>query len=43
MRLVLDELNVPKRHWPWLLLLLGHPADGQVQSPKRRMDVVEWV
>lgn len=43
MRLVLDELNVPKRHWPWLLLLLGHPADGQAQSPKRRMDVVEWV
>ena len=42
-RKVLDELNVPARHLPWLLILLGHPLDAGQAAPRRRTDVVTWV
>ena len=40
---LLNELNVPARHQPWLLLLLGHPANTESKSPLRRSDVVAWI
>ena len=43
LRSLLTELNVPSRHRPWLMLLLGYPKDHASQSPKRRQDVVEWI
>ena len=39
----LDELKVPQRHRPWLLLLLGYPTGDASAAPKRRQDVVEWI
>lgn len=41
-RELLNGLNVPERHQPWLILLLGHPVSVEVKSPQRRQDVVAW-
>lgn len=42
-RSFLNELSIPARHQPWLLLLLGHPSNVEAKSPQRRQDVVAWV
>lgn len=41
--IVHDPYGYPTRHQPWLLLLLGHPANTDTKSPQRRQDVVSWV
>ena len=43
LRMLLDSIDVPARHIPWVLLLLGHPALTGGKSPQRRTDVVKWI
>lgn len=42
-RSLLNEIGVPVRQKPWLILLLGHPANKDIKSPQRRTDVIDWI
>ena len=41
-RKLLTSYGIPDTHIVWSMIAMGYPI-GEVKSPMRKMDIVEWI